>query len=89
MNKIFESIPPELQKSENETEARNQEKMMEKGEYFVRSFFMFSATYPPQIKDLAKKYLKHETYVQIGDLGSAKKEIKQVVEFLMSKNHKK
>ena len=47
VNKILESIPPELQKSEDEVEARNQEKMMAKGEYFVRSFFMFSATYPP------------------------------------------
>lgn len=55
---------------------------MAKGEYFARTFMMFSATLPPKIKDLAKSYLKHEAYVQIGDLGSAKKEILQQIEFV-------
>ena len=48
---------------------------MLKGEYFVRTFMMFSATLDPKITQLAKSYLKHFAYVQIGDLGSAKKEI--------------
>lgn len=36
---------------------------------------MFSATMLPEVEKLAKKFLKHHVYVQIGDLGSAKKEI--------------
>jgi len=52
------------------------------GTYFVRTFMMFSATLDPKIKQLAQNYLKHFAYVQIGDLGSAKKEIQQRIEFV-------
>lgn len=47
---------------------------MQNGEYFVTNFMMFSATLNADVKKLAG-YLKHNAYVQIGDLGSAKKEI--------------
>ena len=43
---------------------------------------MFSATLPPEIHSLSKKFLKHYAYVQIGDLGSAKKEITQRIEYV-------
>ena len=45
------------------------------GEGFVTSFMMFSATMAPEIEKLSRKYLKHPIHTQIGDLGSAKKEI--------------
>lgn len=43
---------------------------------------MFSATMQPAIATLAKKYLKNAVQIQIGELGSAKKEIEQKVEFI-------
>ena len=52
------------------------------GKSFYRSFMMFSATMQPSMEKLARKYLKHPAYVQVGDLGGAKKEIEQRVEFV-------
>lgn len=43
---------------------------------------MFSATMLPAVATLAKKYLKNPVQIQIGELGSAKKEIDQKVEFI-------
>lgn len=79
---IINQIPESLVKSDDEREARTQEEEMMKGEGLVRNFMMFSATMQPEILALTKKYLKHHVYVQIGDLGSAKKEITQKVEFI-------
>ena len=46
-------------------------------------FSMFSATMIPEVKELAKKYLKEDhAYTQIGDLRAAKKEIEQRCEFV-------
>ena len=79
---IISQIPESLMKSDDEREARSQEEDMMKGEGLVRNFMMFSATMQPEILALTKKYLKHHVYVQIGDLGSAKKEITQKIEFI-------
>lgn len=43
---------------------------------------LYSATMPPRVERLAKNYLRHYCYISIGDPGSAKKDIKQIVEFL-------
>ena len=74
VNNIFSNIPESLLKSADEGECREQEVGMQSGTYFVTNFMMFSATLNADVKKLAG-YLKHNAYVQIGDLGTAKKEI--------------
>ena len=49
---------------------------------FVTQFMMFSATMLTQVEKLANRYLQHHIHVQIGQPGSAKKEIEQRVEFI-------
>ena len=55
---------------------------MRTGESYVSLFMMFSATMLPEVEKLARRYLKHPVHVQIGELGSAKKEIEQRIEFI-------
>lgn len=49
VNEILMCIPDALHKSDDEQEAREQEKGMQEGTYFVRTFMMFSATLDPKI----------------------------------------
>lgn len=49
---------------------------------------MFSATMAPAIEKLTKKYLRNPVHVSIGDVGSGKKSITQLLEFV-SESRKK
>ena len=55
---------------------------MRTGISYSTVFMMFSATMLPEVERLAGLYLKHPVHVQIGEPGSAKKEIEQRVEFI-------
>jgi ATP-dependent RNA helicase DDX23/PRP28 len=44
---------------------------------------MFSATMPPEVEHIAKRYLRHPVSIKIGDEGSGKnKRIEQIVYFV-------
>ena len=53
-----------------------------KGISYSTVFMMFSATMLPEVERLAGLYLKYPVHIQIGEPGSAKKEIEQRVEFI-------
>mmetsp|Transcript_19211 Transcript_19211/g.25576 ORF Transcript_19211/g.25576 Transcript_19211/m.25576 type:complete len:281 (-) Transcript_19211:615-1457(-) len=82
-----------LLKSENETEAYRQERAdLEKINKVVprhRLTAMFSATMPPEVERIAKRYLRHPAVVTIGDQDSGKNtRIVQRVLFLSSPGQK-
>ena len=43
---------------------------------------LYSATMPPRVERLAKNYLRSYCYISIGDVGAAKKDIMQIVEYI-------
>jgi len=47
-----------------------------------RVMMMFSATMPPAVERISKKYLRNPAYIYIGEQGLAVKNITQVVEFI-------
>ncbi|KAJ3054388.1 DEAD (Asp-Glu-Ala-Asp) box polypeptide 23 [Rhizophlyctis rosea] len=58
------------------------------GRYF-RQTVMFSATMPPAVERLAKKYLRRPAVVTIGTAGQVVDTIEQKVEFISDENKKK
>lgn len=50
---------------------------------------MFSATMPPAVERLAKKYLRRPAIVTIGVAGQAVDTVEQRVEFIASEDKKK
>ncbi|CAE8731060.1 unnamed protein product, partial [Polarella glacialis] len=50
---------------------------------------MFSATMPPAIERMARTFLRVPAIVNVGDPGSSKKDIEQVLEFIGEANKKK
>lgn len=75
-------------KSEDETMAELQEQEAKAGEKVFRVTHLYSATMPPKLEALAKKYLRSFCYISIGEPGGGKKDIEQIVEF-MSEGAKK
>eukprot|EP00633_Aureoumbra_lagunensis_P002102 CAMPEP_0197295298 /NCGR_PEP_ID=MMETSP0890-20130614/35206_1 /TAXON_ID=44058 ORGANISM="Aureoumbra lagunensis, Strain CCMP1510" /NCGR_SAMPLE_ID=MMETSP0890 /ASSEMBLY_ACC=CAM_ASM_000533 /LENGTH=701 /DNA_ID=CAMNT_0042771211 /DNA_START=43 /DNA_END=2148 /DNA_ORIENTATION=- len=79
VHSILESMGG-LLKSQNEIEFHSQEQAVRRGEIVFRVTAMFSATMPPPVERLAKKFLRHPVIVSIGDEDSNKnKRIKQHV----------
>jgi ATP-dependent RNA helicase DDX23/PRP28 len=78
-------------KSEKADEAEAQMKAMEAGSgVLYRTTHMFSATMPPQVERLAKRYLRHPATVKIGDDDSGKnRRIAQEVIFVSSEARKR
>lgn len=72
-----------LLKSEDEAQAELQVQNAVAGKDIFRVTAMFSATMPPEVEMIAKKYLRHPVMVRIGDVDSGKnKRIEQHVLFL-------
>lgn len=55
----------------------------------LRQTTMFSATMPPAVEKLARRYLKKPATVSIGKIGKAVDRIKQIVEFMDESNKRK
>merc|ERR1719221_1861015 len=69
--------------SENEIELEAQRAALQRGEACFRITHMFSATMPPGVEKLAKKFLRHPAIVCIGDEDSGKnKRIQQRVMYM-------
>ena len=79
---ILDQIPLSNMKSENEDQLYQQELEAKAGYRQYRLTQMFSATMPPQVEQLARKYLRFPAYISIGDPGAGKRAIEQRLEFL-------
>jgi ATP-dependent RNA helicase DDX23/PRP28 len=84
--KILDSMPKASQKSENEEEAERQEKDHRN---IYRTTIMFSATMPPAVENLARRYLRRPAIIYIGEVGRAVDKIKQNVEWVKSEYEKR
>ena len=51
-----------------------------------RQTMMFSATFPKEIQELAKKYLHDSIFLQVGEEGSASKNVRQIIEDMSGMN---
>ena len=51
-----------------------------------RQTMMFSATFPKVIQELAKKYLHDHLFLQVGEEGSASKNVRQIIEDMTGMN---
>jgi ATP-dependent RNA helicase DDX23/PRP28 len=54
-----------------------------------RQTVMFSATMPPAVERLARKYLRRPAYVTIGEVGRPVESVKQVVEMMQHEDRKR
>jgi len=72
-----------LLKSEDQNQAEEQELLIQTGRELYRTTAMFSATMPPAVEQIAKKYLRHPVMIRIGDEDTGKnKRIDQRVHFI-------
>jgi len=77
VNGILDAMPSTHLKSEDETEASRQEN--QRGKYRITT--MYSATMPPGVDRLARKYLRRPAHVIIGEVGKAVDRITQTIEW--------
>ncbi|XP_026192501.1 DEAD-box ATP-dependent RNA helicase 21 [Cyclospora cayetanensis] len=82
VNAILDAIPTTNLKSQDEALALQQELQAKAGHRLYRLTQMFSATMPPALERLARKYLRAPSYISIGDPGAGKRAIEQRVEFI-------
>ncbi|ANQ08827.1 Snrnp protein [Plasmodium coatneyi] len=78
---ILDKIPTSNLKSEDEALALQEEMMAKAGHRLYRLTQMFSATMPPAVERLSRKYLRAPAYISIGDPGAGKRSIEQKLEF--------
>lgn len=69
-------------KSEDEIAAELEEKLAQAGERQYRVTHLFSATMPPQVEKLAKRYLRAFCFISIGEPGGGKKDIEQKIDMI-------
>ena len=65
INKIFATIPEEIEKSREEDEVLAQEQQMIDGTRNYKTFHMFSATMQPYVEKLARDYLRFPAFIQV------------------------
>ncbi|KAF6137281.1 hypothetical protein GIB67_036318, partial [Kingdonia uniflora] len=80
VTKVLDAMPSSNLKPENEDEELDEKKI-------YRTTYMFSATMPPTVERLARKYLRNPVVVTIGTVGKATELITQHV--IMVKEHDK
>ncbi|SCO73166.1 ATP-dependent RNA helicase DDX23, putative [Plasmodium vivax] len=78
---ILDKIPTTNLKSEDDALALQEEMMAKAGHRLYRLTQMFSATMPPAVERLSRKYLRAPAYISIGDPGAGKRSIEQKLEF--------
>jgi len=71
---ILEAMPSSNLRPINETEA--------KSGHIYRQTFMFSATMPPIVEKLTRKFLRHPVYIEIGDKTKGAENVSQVVRWV-------
>ena len=86
---ILDKLPSEAMEGEDQGEQMDVdgETMVKKGRNRVTT--LFSATMPPPVERLAKKYLKKPAIITIGEAGRAVDTVEQNVEFVQGDEKKK
>ncbi|KAI0050938.1 DEAD-domain-containing protein [Auriscalpium vulgare] len=89
LNFILDKLPSEAMVGEDQGEAMDidSDTMVKKGRTRVTT--LFSATMPPAVERLAKKYLKRPAIITIGEAGRAVDTVEQRVEFVNGDEKKK
>jgi len=83
---VLESMPKEALKSELEEEAAQQEQDHRNK---FRTTLMFSATMPPEVERLSRRYLRRPGVIYIGEAGKAVSSIQQDVYWVHNETEKK
>lgn len=86
---ILDQLPSEAMEGEDQSEQMDVdgETMVKKGRTRVTT--LFSATMPPPVERLARKYLKRPAIITIGEAGRAVDTVEQRVEFVTGEEKKK
>jgi ATP-dependent RNA helicase DDX23/PRP28 len=86
---ILDALPSETMQGEDPGEQMDidGETMVKKGRTRVTT--LFSATMPPAVERLARKYLKRPAVITIGEAGRAVDTVEQRVEFVSGDEKKK
>jgi ATP-dependent RNA helicase DDX23/PRP28 len=86
---ILDQLPSETMEGEDQGEQMDVdgETMVKKGRTRVTT--LFSATMPPAVERLARKYLKRPAIITIGEAGRAVDTVEQRVEFVNGEEKKK
>ncbi|THH14348.1 hypothetical protein EW146_g5978 [Bondarzewia mesenterica] len=86
---ILDKLPSEAMEGEDKGEAMDVdgETMVKRGRTRVTT--LFSATMPPAVERLARKYLKRPAIITIGEAGRAVDTVEQQVEFVIGEEKKK
>ena len=90
VNKVLDTLPVRNMKPDSD-EAEDPSKMskMIGGKQRFRQTVMYSATMPPQVERMARKYLRRPAIVMIGNVGQAVDTVEQRVEFVKSEEAKR
>ena len=86
---ILDQLPSETMEGEDQSEHMDVdgETLVKKGRTRVTT--LFSATMPPPVERLARKYLKRPAVITIGEAGRAVDTVEQRVEFVIGEEKKK
>jgi ATP-dependent RNA helicase DDX23/PRP28 len=90
VNKILDALPVSNEKPDSD-EAED-EKLMKRylgGRDRYRQTMMYTATMPPQVEKIARKYLRRPATVTIGNAGEAVDTVEQRVEFIPGEDRRK
>ncbi|KAM3448213.1 hypothetical protein MY3296_008011 [Beauveria thailandica] len=90
VNKILDALPVSNEKPDTEEaeDARLMQRYVgEKDRY--RQTMMFTATMPPLVENIAKKYLRRPAMAIIGNVGEAVETVEQQVEFVAGEDARK
>ncbi|KAL5599765.1 hypothetical protein AU210_006435 [Fusarium oxysporum f. sp. radicis-cucumerinum] len=90
VNRILEALPVNNEKPDTE-DAEDATKMKRYlgGNDRYRQTMMYTATMPPQVEKIAKKYLRRPAIVTIGNAGEAVDTVEQRVEFIPGEDRRK
>ncbi|KAL1964611.1 hypothetical protein VTN77DRAFT_6785 [Rasamsonia byssochlamydoides] len=90
VNKILDALPVSNEKPDTE-EAENSRAMSQHigGKERYRQTMMYTATMPPAVERIARKYLRRPAIVTIGNVGQAVDTVEQRVEFIAGEDKRK
>lgn len=90
VNKILDALPVTNEKPDTD-DAENAQLMKRYvgGRDRYRQTMMYTATMPPQVEKIAKKYLRRPAIVTIGNAGEAVDTVEQRVEFISGEDRRK
>lgn len=90
LNKILDAMPAANEKPDTE-EAEDATAMMQYlgGRSRYRETMMYTATMPPLVEKIAKRYLRRPAVVTIGNVGEAVDTVEQRVEFISGEDRRK